>query len=72
MKAEKKTGEDAEGNLAMRAPPRHDVAALQIENFTKESGTHKDQLVLWNANIEPTFLVRRSVRRTMWKPPSID
>jgi len=43
----------AEGTWDMRVLPHRDVSALQIENFTKESGKREDQLVLWNANTGP-------------------
>lgn len=50
MKAEKK--KTPRETWDMRVLPRHDVAALQIDVFTKESGIHKEQTRLRNANIE--------------------
>jgi hypothetical protein len=62
MKEEKKIGredvEDVEETWDMQVLPRHDVAALHIDVFTKESGTHKEQAVFRNANTELTLLFR--------------
>jgi hypothetical protein len=40
----------------MQVLPRRDVAALQIDVFTKESGIHKEQTGIRNANIELSLL----------------
>lgn len=64
MKAEKKTRRET---WDMRVLPRHDVAALQIDVFTKESGIHKEQTTLRNANIElPYGEQTEGARRTCY------
>jgi hypothetical protein len=50
----------------MRVLPHRDVSALQIENFTKESGKREDQLVLWNANTGPENRVTVTWHCIIW------